>query len=72
LFYLRENGNVWQHWDADMFGNGVGSEGRGIYGTVTLLRELDAEDPEMFRRYHRVDQESFHTILAMVDPQIHG
>ena len=55
-----------------MFGNGVGSEGRGIYGTVTLLRELDAEDPEMFRRYHRVDQESFHTILAMVDPQIHG
>ena len=28
-------------------------EGRGVYGT--LLCELDAEDPEMFRRYHRVD-----------------
>ncbi|KAI0222158.1 hypothetical protein LSAT2_026572 [Lamellibrachia satsuma] len=43
-------------------------EGRGVYGT--LLRELDAEDPEMFRRYHRVDRESFRTILAMVSPYI--
>ena len=43
-------------------------EGRGVYGT--LLRELDAEDPEMFRRYHRVDRESFRTILAMVSPHI--
>ena len=26
-------------------------EGKVVYGT--LLRELDADDPEMFRRYHR-------------------
>ena len=45
-----------------------GREGRGAYGT--LLGELDAEDPEMFRRYHCLDRESFEIILAMVGPQI--
>ena len=52
-------------WEKSRIGR---RQGRGMYGT--LLRELDAEDPEMFRRYHRLDRESFQIILAMVGPQI--
>ena len=33
-----------------------------------LIRELNAEDPEQFRQYHHLSQESFHQILAMVSP----
>ena len=52
-------------WERSWIGR---REGREIYDT--LLRDLDAEDPEMFRRYHRLDRESFRIILAMVGPQI--
>ena len=35
-----------------------------------LLRELNAEDPEDFRQFHRLERESFETTLAMVAPLI--
>ena len=44
---------------------------RGTQGAhANLIRELNAEDPEQFRQYHRLSQESFHQILAMVSPLI--
>ena len=30
------------------------------------LRELDAEDPECFRKIHRLDRQSFYSILVLV------
>ena len=36
----------------------------GVY--ANLLRELNAEDPETFRQYHRLDTEAFNKILSMV------
>ena len=44
------------------------SRQQGAY--PNLLRELNAEDPEAFRQFHRLDRESFETILAMVAPLI--
>ena len=38
--------------------------GQGAYGN--LLRELNAEDPECFRQFHRLDRDSFNNILALV------
>ena len=44
---------------------------RGTQGAhANLIRELNAEDPEQFRQYHRLSQESFHQIVAMVSPLI--
>ena len=37
---------------------------QGVY--ANLHRELDADDPEMFRQYYRLDKKSFKAILAMV------
>ena len=42
--------------------------GQGAY--ANLLRELNAEDPECFRQFHRLDRESFENILALVGPRI--
>ena len=39
---------------------------QGVY--CNLIEELDAEDPEMFRQYHRLDMESFRIVLAMEGP----
>ena len=50
--------NVWERWWIRR------REGRGVYSK--LLRELDAENPEMFRRYHIVDRKSIRMNLAMV------
>ena len=41
---------------------------RGVF--VNLLRELEEEDPEKFRQYHRFDINSFRNILRMVRPYI--
>jgi hypothetical protein len=41
---------------------------RGIF--VNLLRELEEEDPEKFRQYHRFDINSYRKILRMVEPYI--
>ena len=43
-------------------------QGKGVYRN--LLQEFRLEDPEMFRRYHRVDIQGFEEILAMVGPHI--
>ena len=40
----------------------------GVY--ANLLRELNAEDPETFRQYHRLDTDAFNKILSMVGPVI--
>ena len=37
---------------------------------ANLVQELDAEDPEMFRKHHCLDDDSFQTVLAMVGPLI--
>ena len=37
---------------------------------MNLVRELNAEDPEKFRQYHRLNWNSFQEILAMVSPLI--
>ena len=36
---------------------------QGAYSN--LIRELDAEDPEMFRQYHRLDIDSFRKSLFL-------
>ena len=41
----------------------VRKETRGAY--ANLIRELNADDPERFRQYHRLTRESFNEILAM-------
>ena len=41
---------------------------RGVF--VNLLRELEEEDPEKFRQYHRFDINYFRKILRMVRPYI--
>ena len=44
---------------------------RQIQGAYSnLIHELDSEDPEMFRQYHRLDIDSFRSVLAMVGPLI--
>jgi hypothetical protein len=43
-------------------------ERNGVY--VNLLRELESEDPETFRQYHRLDINSFKQILTTVEPLI--
>ena len=35
-----------------------------------LIQELNAEDPETFRQYHRLDRESFEDILQLISPHI--
>ena len=42
--------------------------GQGVY--ANLLREFNAEDPEFFRQFHRLDRESFDSVLALVSPYI--
>ena len=37
---------------------------------LNLLQELEEEDPEKFRQYHRFDINSFRNILRMVRPYI--
>ena len=44
------------------------SQQQGAYPNV--LRELNAEDHDTFRQFHRFDRESFKTVLAMVAPFI--
>lgn len=43
-------------------------EGRGVY--ANLLREIEQQDPETFRQYHRFDARSFKKILDKVKPFI--
>ena len=40
--------------------------GRGVY--TNLLREIEQEDLETFRQYHRFDILSFTRILSMIEP----
>lgn len=42
--------------------------GKGAY--ANLLRELNAEDPECFRQFHRLDRQSFESVLALISPYI--
>jgi hypothetical protein len=42
--------------------------GQGAY--ANLVREFNAEDPECFRQFHRLDRESFDSVLALVGPYI--
>ena len=44
------------------------SQQQGAY--PNLLRELNAEDHDAFRQFHRLDREPFKTVLAMVAPFI--
>ena len=39
-------------------------QGHGVY--ANLLRELQADDPEAFRQYHRLDVNAFKEVLRMV------
>ena len=41
---------------------------QGVYDN--LIQELNGEDPEKFRQYHRLDRQSFEDILRMVSPYI--
>ena len=43
-------------------------QGHSVY--ATLLRELQGDDPEAFRQYHRLDVNSFNDVLRMVGPFI--
>ncbi len=43
-------------------------QGQGAY--ANLVKELNAEEPEQFRQYHRMDRQSFESILAMVNTLI--
>ena len=43
-------------------------QGHCVY--VTLLQELQGDDPEAFRQYHRLDVNSFNDVLRMVGPFI--
>ena len=43
-------------------------QGHGVY--ASLLRELQGEDPEAFRQYHRLDVNSFKYVLKIVEPLI--
>ena len=36
-----------------------------------LVRELNAEDPQKFRQYHRLDRQSFEDILQIISPYIY-
>ena len=42
---------------------------QGAY--ANLIRELNAEDPEKFRQYHRLDKESFEGILRLISSYIY-
>ena len=37
---------------------------------ANIVRKLNYEDPEKFRRYHRLDRTSFQEILALISPLI--
>ena len=37
---------------------------------ANIVRELNYEDPEKFRQYHRLDRTSFEEILALISPLI--
>ena len=37
---------------------------------ANIVRELNCEDPEKFRQYHRLDRASFEEILTLVSPLI--
>ena len=41
---------------------------RGVH--ADLIQELNAEDPERFRQYHRLDRNAFDKMLALVGPLI--
>ena len=41
---------------------------QGAY--TTLIKELDAEDPEKYRQFHRLDRQAFEDVLATVGPLI--
>lgn len=44
---------------------------RSRQGTFNnLVQELNAEDPEQFRRYHRLDRDSFEGVLNMIEALI--
>lgn len=43
-------------------------EAQGAFNN--LIRELNAEDPEKFRQFHRVDRQSFEEILGFVHEAI--
>ena len=44
------------------------SHQQGAY--PSLVPKLNAEDPEAFRQFNRLDNESFQRVLAMVAPSI--
>ena len=39
---------------------------------ANIVRELNYEDPEKFRQYHRLDRTSFEEILALISPSWQG
>ncbi len=41
---------------------------QGAY--ANLVQELDAEEPEKFRQFHRLDRDRFNDILARIEPHI--
>ncbi|XP_077869675.1 uncharacterized protein LOC144361748 [Saccoglossus kowalevskii] len=43
-------------------------QSQGAY--CNLIQELNAEDPDKFRQYHRLDKQSFQDVLEMVSPFI--
>ncbi|XP_046864372.1 protein ALP1-like [Xenia sp. Carnegie-2017] len=43
-------------------------ESQGAF--TNLIREINVEDPEKFRQYHRVERRSFEEILGIVSPHI--
>ena len=43
-------------------------QGHGVY--ANLLQELQGDDPEAFRQYHRLDVNSFKYVLSIVGPLI--
>ena len=43
-------------------------QAQGVFSN--LIQELNAEDPEKFRQYHRLDRQSFQKVLALVAPLI--
>ena len=43
-------------------------QGQGVL--LNWIRELNVEDPEMFLQFHRLDVDSFNTILTLVGPLV--
>ena len=46
----------------------MGRQKQGVY--ANLLRELQGEDPETFRRFHRLDIDQFKEVLQKIGPVI--